>query len=476
MSPARRWRVRRRAAVTAIALVAAACSFPGSSAERGDPASPDPRGTKEEQGIEKIDHIIIVVQENRSFDHYFGTYPGADGIPMENGRPIPCIPDPALGRCSRPWHSKVLSHEGGPHGKNASVADINGGKMDGFIRVALGAPQGKCARERFTLECRAQTGPQGQPAVISYHTAREIPNYWAYARRFVLQDRMFAPVDSWTLPAHLFLVSAWSASCRSAHDPMSCESDVVVQDEANEARQNPVKPIYAWTDITWLLHRHGVSWAYYVDDDTCIGKGCEQIDPDGTIAIQNPLPNFTAVHETNQLENIRRHREYYRRAAEGTLPSVSWVMPGPGYSEHPGTGESLRWGQAHVTRIVNAAMRGPDWESTAIFVTWDDWGGLYDHVEPPRVDVNGYGLRVPGLLISPWARSGYIDSQTLSFDAYLKFIEDRFLGGQRLDPKTDGRPDSRPTVREEVPILGDLTKEFDFTQEPLPPMILDPTP
>jgi phospholipase C len=237
-----------------------------------------------------------------------------------------------------------------------------------------------------------------------------------------------------------------------------------------------VKPIYAWTDITWLLHRAGVSWAYYVDDDTCLGESCESIDPQGTVAIQNPLPNFTQVHETDQLDGIKHHSEYYRRAAEGTLPSVSWMMPGPGYSEHPGTGESLRWGQAHVTRVVNAAMRGPDWESTAIFVTWDDWGGIYDHVRPPRVDVNGYGLRVPGLLISPWARSGYIDSQTLSFDAYLKFIEDRFLGGQRLDPETDGRPDSRPTVREEVPILGDLTKEFDFTQEPLPPLILDPTP
>ena len=93
-------------------------------------------------------------------------------------------------------------------------------------------------------------------------------------------------------------------------------------------------------------------------------------------------------------------------------------------------------------------MNGPEWKSTAIFVAWDDWGGFYDHVPPPTVDQNGYGLRVPGLVISPYAKRGYIDHQTLSFDAYAKFIEDDFLDGQRLDPKTDGRPDPRPDVRE----------------------------
>ena len=101
-------------------------------------------------------------------------------------------------------------------------------------------------------------------------------------------------------------------------------------------------------------------------------------------------------------------------------------------------------GQAYVTALINAAMKSPDWNSTAIFLTWDDWGGFYDHVVPPAVDQNGYGLRVPGLVISPYARRGYIDHQTLSSDAYLKFIEDDFLGGARLNPTTDGRPDPRP--------------------------------
>ena len=121
-------------------------------------------------------------------------------------------------------------------------------------------------------------------------------------------------------------------------------------------------------------------------------------------------------------------------------------------------------------------MQGPEWDSTAIFLAWDDWGGFYDHVQPPQVDENGYGLRVPGLVISPYAKEGYIDHQTLSFDAYLKLIEDLFLGGQRIDPETDGRPDPRPDVRENAPQLGDLLEDFDFSQPPRPPVVLPSYP
>ena len=158
------------------------------------------------------------------------------------------------------------------------------------------------------------------------------------------------------------------------------------------------------------------------------------------------------------------------------LPTVSWLTPGGGgISEHPGNGAPLTEGQAYVTGLVNAVMESDYWSTSAIFLTWDDWGGFYDHVAPPRVDENGYGLRVPGILISPWADQG-IDSQTLTFDAYLKLIEDLFLEGERLDPATLQRPDSRPTVREDVRILGDLRRAFDFRQDPLPPLILDPHP
>ena len=116
--------------------------------------------------------------------------------------------------------------------------------------------------------------------------------------------------------------------------------------------------------------------------------------------------------------------------------------------------------------MVNQLMQSPDWDSTAIFLTWDDWGGFYDHVAPPKVDANGYGIRVPMLVISPYAKQGFVDHTTASFDSTLKFIEDRFFGSQRLDPTTDGRPDPRPTVRENAPVAGDLRSAFDFTQPP----------
>jgi phospholipase C len=237
-------------------------------------------------------------------------------------------------------------------------------------------------------------------------------------------------------------------------------------------------PVYAWTDITWLLHEHNVSWAYYVGGGSCPFGPCD--DPKGpygkTAAGKNPLPGFTTLYETAQQDNIRTHTDFLDAAAAGTLPSVSWVVPGSRASEHPASSGNIADGQAYVTELINAVMTGPDWNSTAIFLTWDDWGGFYDHVAPTVVDDMGYGIRVPGLMISPYAREGYIDHQTLSFDAYLKLIEDRFLGGERLDPATLGRPDSRPTVREEAEALGDLLAEFDFNQPPRPPLILEPYP
>jgi phospholipase C len=163
-------------------------------------------------------------------------------------------------------------------------------------------------------------------------------------------------------------------------------------------------------------------------------------------------------------------RSFFRDAKRGSLPAVSWLIPSDQVSDHPPS--LLTRGQAYVTSVINAVMRSPDWSSTAIFLAWDDWGGFYDHVEPPHVDHNGYGLRVPALVISPYAKWGYVDHQVLSFDAYAKFIEDDFLGGQRLDPATDGRPDRRPDVRENESVLGDIASDFDFSQKPQKPLLL----
>ncbi len=189
-----------------------------------------------------------------------------------------------------------------------------------------------------------------------------------------------------------------------------------------------------------------------------------------TPGIWNPLPYFDTVREDGQEGNIQSVENYFTAAKSGNLPSVSWITPSDAVSEHPPSPISA--GQSYVTSLINAAMNGPEWDSTAIFLAWDDWGGFYDNVAPPTVDINGYGLRVPGMVISPYAKKGYVDHETLSFDAYDKFIEDDFLAGQRFDPATDGRPDPRPTVREDVPILGNLVNDFDFNQAPRPPMIL----
>ncbi len=229
-------------------------------------------------------------------------------------------------------------------------------------------------------------------------------------------------------------------------------------------------------NLTYLLFKNNVSWKYYVQTGTepdCANDAadCPPVHQSAkTPGIWNPLPFFDTVKQDGQLQNITDVTNFYQDAKNGTLPAVSWITPSNPNSEHPTA--LVSDGQAWTTSLINAVMQGPDWSSTAIFLTWDDWGGFYDNVVPPKVDQNGYGLRVPGLVISPYARKGFIDHQVLSHDAYVKFIEDIFMNGQRLDPATDGRPDPRPTVRENVSQLGNLLADFNFNQAPRPPMVL----
>jgi phospholipase C len=427
--------------------------------------------------IHKIRHVIVIMQENRSFDSYFGTFPGADGIPMRAGRPTACVPN-GVGGCVRPFHDPSDLNAGGAHGPLAGIRDVNGGKMDGFIRVSDAGLIRRCRRSPSSQACSLLQHPD----LMGYHDSRELPNYWAYAKAFVLQDHMFEPNWGWSLPAHLWLVSGWSAKCTVPTDPSTCTSNLEgpATGPSSMLRSYPHGPIYGWTDLTYLLHRRHVSWASFVmrgaapDCDTGPISCYTKLAGPNTPGFWNPLPNFVTVRQDRELGNVRPMAAFYRDAVRGTLPSVSWITPNYAESEHPGA--SVRAGQAWVTGLVNAVMRSPDWKSSAIFIAWDDWGGFYDHVPPPKIDRNGFGLRVPGLLISPYARRGVVDHQTLSFDAYLKFIEDDFLGGARIDPRTDGRPDPRPTVRENVPRLGDLSREFDFTQPPRPPVILPQRP
>jgi len=502
----------------------------------------------------KIKHIVIIMQENRSFDSYFGTYPGANGIPMQNGVPTVCVNDPQTGQCVKPYHDTNDVNGGGPHGQVDATNDIDGGKMDGFVARAEKTKGKGCGVNPECTQTQADD-------VMGYHTDAEIPNYWAYAKNFVLQDAMFEPNASWSLPEHLFLVSEWSAHCSQQGDPQSCvnalqnpgnppdmatatmQKNLIVmcrrgvkfpacQNTLSKAGITPdmatqlhqliltnckatqslsqcesavrtasiapklkqqlitaatklqktlIPPDYAWTDMTYLLHKNNVSWGFYIlagkepdcEDDseqTCVQHKQNAKTP----GIWNPLPYFDTVKEDGQLGNIQSLDNFFTQAKNGTLPAVSWITPSGDVSEHPPAKVSA--GQTYVTEVMNAIMKSPDWSSTVVLLSWDDWGGFYDHVTPPSVDENGYGLRVPAMVISPFSKKGYIDHQVLSHDAYNKFIEDVFLNGQRIDPKTDGRPDPRPDVRENEPQLGNILNDLDLNQTPLSPLLLNTHP
>jgi phospholipase C len=428
-------------------------------------------------GIQKIKHVVIIMQENRSFDSYFGTFPGADGIPMIDGTPTVCAPDTVHGGCVKPYHDSTDKNAGGPHGQTNAPADINGGAMSGFVGQAEGAAKNCKPNDPA---CSAGTATD----VMGYKTGQDIPNYWTYAKDFALQDRLFESNASWSLPSHLYMVSEWSAKCSTAGDPQSCVNALespgnppdfnskiknsiigkcraglknaacqaalatagvspevaaqlhalisqdcratdsltvcqkvidgskipdALKQKLTAAANQLAPPHYAWTDLTYLLHKQNVPWAYYVFDGTepdCENSSamtCAPVKQNAkTPGIWNPLPYFDTVKQDGQLGNVQSLTKFYTAAKNGTLPAVSWIDPSGPVSEHPPALVST--GQSYVTGLVNTIMKSPDWSSTAIFLSWDDWGGFYDHVAPPIVDQNGYGLRVPAMVISPYAK------------------------------------------------------------------------
>ena len=238
---------------------ASAVSEPSASQSQEVNASPYTTATLD-AARNKIQHVVVIMQENRSFDHYFGTYPGADGIPMqEDGVPNVCVPKPEADTCVKPFHDTNDKNAGGPHGAKNATADIDDGKMDGFIGEAQKGRQRSC-KDPNDPDCG---GSEGVPDAIGYHDAREIPNYWNYAEQFVLQDHMFEPNASWSLPEHLFMVSEWSAKCSEAGDPMSCQNELQSPDRIQKGKTTTAsgnaQPDYAWTDLTYLLHNDDVS-------------------------------------------------------------------------------------------------------------------------------------------------------------------------------------------------------------------------
>jgi len=328
-----------------------------------------------------IKRVVVILRENHSYDNYFGTFPQGNG-------------QTAGGRCEDERPDPPHLRE---HALRGSYVDIRG---------------------------------------YCHYREADIPNYWAYAREFVLSDNYFADVLGPSYPNYFMLMAA--------------------QTPTLDHIRGQTRGKYDLPAITDRLTEKGVTWRNY----------------DGGLPLVSMFKNAVASG------NVVPLRTFAEDAAEGRVPSVSWLTPALADSEHPPA--SVRRGENWTVGQVNALMRSRVWPECAIVIVWDEWGGFWDHVKPPVVEkekgffgqVIRYGYRIPCLVISPYARTGFIDHQTLSFDAYVKFIEDDFLGGARLDPRTDGRPDPRPSVRETAPQLGSLLADFDFSQAPRGPELL----
>ena len=396
-----------------------------------------------------IQHVIIIFMENRSFDNYFGTFPGANGIP--NGVCLANNLGDSSQGCVAPFHDVHDYAIGGLHDANAAQYDLDDGitqnKMDGFNASQNLAFQALCTKSPKTLVCNNTSSGFTQHDAMGYHTADEIPNYWAYAQHFALQDALFASVRTWSEPSHVALTSEWMANCDNENMASTCRT-------ANTMLQK--NGLWPWVSLFQLMDMHSVTWKYYASSGT--DPDCDDADmtcePNNELAgaptIWNPPGLFTYVHNQGK-SYLAFHdpdaSQFWTDVNGGTLPQVSWIVPNGNASDHP-QGHGITLGMEFVTSLVNEVMQSKYWNSTAIFVTWDDWGGFYDNVTPPTLDfvdplvntrpdyafVQGLGLRVPGLTISPWVKGGLIDHQVLSFDSYATFIEDQFMGGARLDP------------------------------------------
>ncbi len=398
-------------------------------------AAPAPAATLP-PGLAKIRHFVFIMQENRSFDSYFGTYPGADGIPAG----VSFI-DPVDGSKVTPYHDTRDINRGGPHDWDNALADINHGKMDGFLTQSY-----RTKNPNGNLYNPASAEGRNPKDVLGYHDYHEIPNYWNYARLYVLQDAMFESVASYSLPAHLYMLAAQSGGYY-------------------DASRQPRPSTYNFPEITELLAGGQIDWKYYVtsghlpdtEDAHVVGSQSRELQEPDKYTFWNPLPAFPAVQDNLvQRDRLQGTSRFYIDARDGTLPQVSWVIPSGEVSEHPPGG--VREGMAYVTGLVNAVMQGPDWYSTAIFISWDDWGGFYDHVTPPQIDEFGLGIRVPGLVISPYARENYIDHTTYSFESWLRIVEERF---------------NVHALNARDAHAGDMLAAFDFTQQPRAPILLN---
>jgi phospholipase C len=435
----RRRALLRRAGVAlalALALVGVACD----DAPRWNPAPPIPLGDHPKPVDAStfptrwpIKHVVFIIKENRTFDNLFGLFPGANGVSVGNDR----------------GHARPLTH--GPdripediqHCYECALRAYDGGKMDGFATISDAA-------DRYAY---TQLWPQ------------DLPAYWQWAEDFVLGDNFFASAQGPSFPNHLFTIAAQSGGTHDnptqdirllqQHHRASglfkawgCDSldSAYVPVEDSEGNVEKVPPCFDFTTEGDLLMRAGIPWAYY--SATNMQNGYLWSAYDAVKHIRED-PRLWQAH-IFPVDNITQDIN------DGLLPPVTWVTPRFELSEHPEY--SFCHGQNWTVRVVNAIMRSPMWKDTAIFITWDDYGGFYDHVPPPQVDRFGFGIRVPLLVISPYAKRGFVDHTRGEFSSVLRFIEDNW-GLSQLTHR-DREADN-------------LSEAFNFTRDPRPP---DPQP
>ena len=421
------------------AMIAAACSSDDEPFV-WDPLPPADYGTAphridagEFETLTPIKHVVYVIKENRTFDNMFGLFPGANGVSVgvDRGeqRPLTRAPD------RLPTDIK--------HCYRCALDAWNEGAMDGFATISEAADQ----------------------YAYTQYLPEDLPNYWHWASEYVLGDNFFASAHGPSFPNHLYTIAAQSGGAhenpgqnqvllRERHrrtglfkswgcDALDTAYVNIVDSEGVEKR---VPPCFDFLTEGDLLTDAGIPWAYYAATQYQNGYVWSAYD-----AVRHIRED-----EKYWAEHIFPVDRFARHAREGLLPPVTWVTPRFEVSEHPEY--SMCHGENWTTRIVNAVMESPDWENTAIFITWDDYGGFYDHVPPPQVDDFGFGIRVPLLMISPYAKRGFVSHELGEFSSVLRFMEDNW-GLTQLTSRD----------REATPLLS----AFDFEQEPRPP---DPLP
>ena len=366
-----------------------------------------------------IKHLIVLMQENHTFDNYFGTYPGADGIP--SGTKMLVDPQNPETGYVEPWYIGNSTITDLNHNASTFHDQFNAGKMDGFVSALNSIKQ----------DGRISMG---------YYDGRDIPYYWNLADNYVLFDNFFSSAKDGSGANHMY----WVIGAQPRTDTGQTLSEQLANTQT----------------IFDRLQAAGVSWKFYVQnyDPTITYRDLGNVGNRESQVIWVPLLNIDRFLDDPTLSShIVDLSQYFTDLHNGNLPAVSYIVPS-GDSEHPPS--SLLSGQLFVKSLIQELQRSPVWNSSAFLLAYDDWGGWYDHVSPPQVDANGYGMRVPAILVSAYARKGNIDHTQLDFTSILKFIENNWS----IAPLADR--DAK---------ANDILSAFDFTQQPRQPEFLSLT-